>query len=433
MANDTDEKLPEVMHSEDPAPRRYAPGVRLLQRRTFELDPQATMSPADVECWLLGAASKAASAHVLTEGFACRLAQAGLGVARLSLNVGTLHPQAYGYAWNWSVFDGICDEIQIGEETLFSDEYRENPIFRVVEFGEVLRVTLKSEKADARSPLMEELAATGFSEYIAVPLSASGDKFNAITLSTQQAGGFAQAQYDTLMRLLDIFALHVERHIVGRIAQNISHTYLGREAGERVVNGTIKRGSGLPIRAIVWSSDMRDFSSLSERQDNRAVADVLNSYFSVLAEAVIRHGGDVLKFVGDGMLAVFPLADFASPTLAAQAAAAAAREAVRDLEVLNREMAQTADWRPLQTGIGLHLGEVFFGNVGSARRLDFTVIGEAVNIASRVEGLCKPLKRNVLLSAPVANLLGEVAESLGAQTLKGIQKAEQLFALSGES
>ena len=235
------------------------------------------------------------------------------------------------------------------------------------------------------------------------------------------------------MRLLDIFALHVERHIVSRIAENISHTYLGREAGERVVSGTIKRGSGLPIHAIVWSSDMRDFSSLSERQDSRAVADVLNSYFSVLAEAVIRHGGDVLKFVGDGMLAVFPLADFTSPKLAAQAAAAAAREAVQDLDGLNREMAQTADWWPLQTGIGLHLGEVFFGNIGAAKRLDFTVIGEAVNIASRVEGLCKPLKRDVLMSAPVANLLGEGAESMGAQNLKGMQKAEQLFALSGES
>ena len=433
MANHIDGRLPEALHSEDPAPRSYAPGVRLLQRRTFDLDLQTAISPADVECWLLGAASKTASAHALTDGFACRLAKAGLGVARLSLNVGTLHPQVYGYAWNWSVLDGLCDEIQIGEETLFSDEYRDNPIFRVIEFGEVLRVTLVPEEADARSPLMEELAAAGFSEYIAIPLSASGEKHNAITLATQQAGGFSQAQYDTLMRLLDIFALHVERHIVSRIAENISHTYLGREAGERVVSGTIKRGSGLPIHAIVWSSDMRDFSSLSERQDSRAVADVLNSYFSVLAEAVIRHGGDVLKFVGDGMLAVFPLADFTSPKLAAQAAAAAAREAVQDLDGLNREMAQTADWWPLQTGIGLHLGEVFFGNIGAAKRLDFTVIGEAVNIASRVEGLCKPLKRDVLMSAPVASLLGEGAESMGAQNLKGMQKAEQLFALSGES
>jgi adenylate cyclase len=431
MAKESDERFPQALHGLNPAPRRYAPGVRLLQRRTFDLDLQSTTSPTDVERWLLGAASKAASAHALIDGFARRLAQAGLGVARLSLNVGTLHPQAYGYAWNWNTTDGICDEIQIDEETLFSDEFRNNPIFRVVEFGETVRVTLPPEITDERSPLMEELAAAGFSEYIAIPLSASGEKHNAVTLATQQAGGFSQPQCDTLVRLLDIFALHVERHIVRRIAENIAHTYLGREAGERVISGSIKRGSGLSIRAIVWSSDMRDFSSLSEGHDNRTVADVLDSYFSVLAEAVIRHGGDVLKFVGDGMLAVFSLADFDSPNLAAEAATAAAREAVQNLEMLNREMAQTADWRPLQTGIGLHLGEVFFGNVGATRRLDFTVIGEAVNIASRVEGLCKPLKRDVLMSAPVAALLGDGVESLGAKTIKGMQKAEQLFALSG--
>lgn len=433
MTSETDQRSPTAPFIEDTAPRNYAAGVRLVQRRTFDTDLPVTMGPADVEAWLLGGASKAAGPHALTEGFARRLAQAGLGVARLSLNVGTLHPQVYGYAWNWSVTDGICDEIQIGEETLLSDAYRENPLFRVIEFGEVLRVALTAESADARSPLMEELTVAGFSEYIAVPLSASGEKYNAITLATLQAGGFSQTQYDTLMRLLDVFALHIERHIISRIAQNISHTYLGREAGERVVSGTIKRGSGLPIRAVVWSSDMRDFSSLSERLDSRAVADVLNSYFSVLAEAVIRHGGDVLKFVGDGMLAVFPLADFASEQSAAQAAASAAREAVRDLDALNREMVQAADWWPLQTGIGLHLGEVFFGNVGAARRLDFTVIGEAVNIASRIEGLCKPLKQTVLMSEPVAALLGNGAQPLGAQNLKGMQKAEEVFALAGES
>ena len=166
-------------------------------------------------------------------------------------------------------------------------------------------------------------------------------------------------------------------------------------------------------------------------QDKQAIADVLNSYFSVLAEAVIRQGGDVLKFIGDGMLAVFPLADFPSPKAAAQAAANAAREAVRDLEELNREKTDTADWRPLRTGIGLHLGDVFFGNIGAPMRLDFTVIGEAVNIASRVEGLCKQLERDVLMTAPVAALLGDGAEPLGAQSLKGMQKAEQLFGLKG--
>ncbi|WP_223428947.1 adenylate/guanylate cyclase domain-containing protein [Tateyamaria pelophila] len=430
MVDDGEITVPGTWHNIDPSPRNYAPGVRLLHRRTFELNQQESLKIHEVEHWLLGAASKTASAHVLVEGFACRLARAGLGVDRMILNVGTVHPQAYGYAWHWNILDGLCDEIQIGEDTLLSDQFRKNPIFRVIEFGETVRVQLRQKPTKKQSNLMAELAAAGFSEYIAIPLSASGEKHNAVTLATLQANGFTQSQLDSLTRLLVFFALQVERHIANRIAQNISHTYLGLMAGERVVKGTIKRGTGISIRAIVWSSDMRDFSGLSEKRDNKSVADMLNSYFSVLADAVLRNGGDVLKFVGDGMLAVFPLGGFSSPETAALAAAKAAREAVEGLEALNQNMRQQAQWRALRTGIGLHLGDVFFGNIGSAKRLDFTVIGEAVNIATRVERLCKLLKRDILLTAPVAALLGEEAEPMGTKTLKGIQKVEQIFALS---
>ena len=417
-------------HDIDHAPRNYAPGVRLLCRRMFECRQKNNLTVEDVEHWLLRAASKVANAHALVEGFACRVARAGLGIDRMILNVGTLHPQANGYAWHWNILDGICDEIQIGEDTLLSDQYRKNPIFRVIEFGEVARVQLSRETASQQSSLMAELAHSGFTDYIAMPLSASGEKYNAVTLATLQDGGFDQSQLDRLARLLDIFALHVERHIVSRIAQNISHTYLGQMAGERVVRGTIKRGTGISIRAIVWSSDMRDFSGLSEKNDNRVVADVLNGYFSVLADAVIRNGGDVLKFVGDGLLAVFPLTEFENPECAAIAASKAAREAVADLDRLNQEMSKQPSWRALQTGIGLHLGEVFFGNIGSSKRLDFTVIGDAVNIATRIEGLCKTLNRDVLLSSSVATLLEDQAQPMGSQSLKGIQKPEEVFALA---
>ena len=273
MANDPDDRPASAVNGADQAPRQYAPGVSLLHRRTFELDRQSDTSPADIERWLLGAASKTTSAHVLTEGFACRLAQAGLGVDRFILNVGTFHPQANGYGWAWSIVDGICDEIQISEETMFSDAFRNNPIYRVVAFGETVRVNLLPADPGSLSPLMAELAAAGFSDYVADPLSTSGTRHNAVTLATRQAGGFTDAQLETLMQLLELFALHVERHIVIRIARNISYTYLGREAGERVVTGTIKRGSGLTIGAIVWSSDMRDFSALSARHDDRAIAD----------------------------------------------------------------------------------------------------------------------------------------------------------------
>ena len=175
---------------------------------------------------------------------------------------------------------------------------------------------------------------------------------------------------------------------------------------------------------------MRDFSSLTEEMGSEAVAGMLNNYFGILAESVMRHGGDVLKFIGDGMLAVFPLSEFESAEDAAEAAAGAAQEAVEALQALNQDKAEINTWKPLRTGIGLHVGEVFFGNIGASRRLDFTVIGEAVNIASRIEGLCKPLKRNVLLSSSVASLLMGGVEALGPQELKGMRRAEQIYTLT---
>ena len=426
--------IPKTMFS-DPAPvpspvlRNYPAGVCLLNRNVFHIDRTVSLAPSDVENWLLDQANKVADTTALIEGFGARLVQAGLGVARLGLNVGTLHPQALGYAWNWNILDGFCDEIMLNEGVLSMDAYRSSPLYRTMEFGAQVQISLESERPERDGALMTELAEAGFTEYLAVPLPTRKTRSNAVTLATLQPGGFTDLQKHTLHRLLKIFALHVERHVAERITENISRAYLGREAAQRVVSGTIKRGGGRPIRAIVWSSDMRGFSGLSETMDNQITAQMLDRYFSVMADAVIKHGGDVIKFIGDGMLAVFLLEDFEAPEMAAKAAATSAREAVALLDALNLEMQDYPDWAHLQTGIGLHLGEVFFGNIGSAKRLDFTVIGEAVNIASRIEGFCKPLNRNILMSAPVASLLHESFEDMGTQRLNGISRTENLFAL----
>lgn len=415
----------------DPAPRSYAPTVSLLRRSRFCLDLKNRIHPDELVDWMLGPASNINDTVALTEGFAGRLAKAGLGVGRLSLNVGTLHPQAFGYAWNWSTTDGFCDEIQIGEETLHSDAYRKNPLFEVMEYGKSVRVSLDPALMETTdSALMNTLFDEGFTDYVALPMSASCGRFNAVTLATRQAGGFGEDQLATLRYLIKLFGLHVDRHIASRITKNISHTYLGEEAGEQVVKGTIKRGTGAPIEAVVWSSDMRGFSALSQNMNNRAIAALLDRYFSAMADAVIDHGGDVLKFIGDGMLAVFPLTEFETPQQAARAAAKAARQALQTLDRTNDEMKTDGGWVPLKAGIGLHLGEVFFGNIGSVKRLDFTVIGDAVNVASRIESCCKMLQRDLLFSSEIASLfdLNEV-EPLGAHSLKGIEAPKLLFSL----
>ena len=208
-------------------------------------------------------------------------------------------------------------------------------------------------------------------------------------------------------------------------------TYLGAAAGGRVLDGLIKRGAGEPIQSVIWVSDLRGFTDLSERLSGPDMITLLNVYFGCLAGAVLDQGGEVLKFIGDGLLAVFPFASFETEQAAAQAALTAAEQAYSDLERLNAtppaEITTIAGWHPLRTGIALHEGEVFFGNVGAPGRLDFTVIGRAVNAASRVEALSKSLGRTILITETVAARLDRPLDDLGRHPLRGVAQPVAIF------
>jgi adenylate cyclase len=224
--------------------------------------------------------------------------------------------------------------------------------------------------------------------------------------------------------VLDLFALHVERHIAQRIAENAVNAYLGDVAGRKVLSGSIQRGNGEAIRAVIWVSDLRGFTTLSDHLSGADMIVLLNAYFETLAGAVLAHGGEVLKFMGDGLLAVFPIGVENGAQAAARAALAAAQLAMRDLDALNDgalpQLAGIDGWHPLRTGIALHEGEVFFGNIGAPERLDFTVIGPAVNEASRVEALQKKLGRSILITEAVARHLDHALDHLGEHELRGV-------------
>ena len=380
-----------------------------------------TASIEDVESWLLSDALGEEDVLPFFEQFCWRLVAAGLPLDRASLHVGTLHPQLYGFGWNWNRVDGICDEVRVAEAALANDSYRRNPLFQVIEHGEAFRG--RTGDAAQRYPLMAELARQGYVDYAAIPLRAGGAYHNAATVATKRADGFSDAQFRDLTRMLRLAALHVERHIALRIAGNVLDTYLGAAAGGRVLRGSIKRGAGEPIRAILWASDLRGFTDLADRLDGPDMIALLNGYFECLAGAVLAHDGEVLKFIGDGLLGVFPYSAFADERAAAAAALAAAEGALQAIDRLNADpqvFAHIAGWRPLRTGIALHDGEVFFGNVGAPERLDFTVIGRAVNAASRVEALSKSLGRAILVTEPVARLLDRPLEPLGQHELRGL-------------
>ena len=419
----------------DPAPRSYTASVTLLRRS----DRGPSVAPAqttidEIESWLLADAMRADDLLELFEALAWRLVAAGAPLDRASLHVGTLHPQVFGFAWNWERADGLCDEVKVSEATLKTDAYRRNPLFRVIEYGEVFRGDTADPDTVKQYPLMAELARRGITEYVVMPLRAGGAYHNAASIATKRAGGFTAADRASLSRILGLFALHVERHIVSRIAGNVLDTYLGEAAGRQVLRGSIKRGAGEAIRAIIWASDLRGFTDLSDRLAGGDIVALINAYFERLAGAVMAEGGEVLKFIGDGLLAVFPFASFDSERAAAEASLAAAQRALRAVEDLNRtappELAKIEGWRPLRTGIALHEGEVFFGNVGAPERLDFTVIGTAVNTASRVETLTKTLGRPILITEPVARRLGSPLDDLGAHALRGLATPLAIFSPS---
>lgn len=416
----------------DPAPRNYPPAVSLYRRaQKGSAAAPATTTVAETRAWLLTDALGEDDLLALFEALVWRLVATGLPLDRASLHVGTLHPQLFGFAWNWQRDDGICDEVRVAEDALKSDAYKRNPIFRVIEYGEAFRGRTRDPETASRYPLMSELAGQGISEYVAIPLRAGGAYHNAATVATKLEDGFTSRQSAALTSVLKLFSLHVERHISLRITANVLDTYLGSAVGERVLHGTIRRGAGEPIRAVIWSSDLRGFTELADRLSELDMIAVLNAYFERLAGAVMLHGGEVMKFIGDGLLAVFPYANFPDQGAAVEAAIDAAfnaRDSLAHLcEAPPAALTGIRNWKPLKTGIALHDGEVFLGNIGAPGRLDFTVIGRAVNVASRVEALSKVVGRDILITGALAPWTRRPLEDCGTHRLRGVEEEMSIY------
>ncbi len=416
----------------DPAPRRYPSAVTLLRRAAR--GPAAAPAIADIaqlEDWLLGEALAEDDMLGFFERLVWGIVATGIPLDRASLHAGTLHPQLYGYAWNWNRADGLCDETVVAEAALKSDSYRRNPIFQVIEYGKRFRGRTDDPAMRQQYPLMADLAAQGIVDYSVLPLFAGAPYHNAVTVATAVAAGFSESEYTQIERILRLISGHVQRYVAQQITANVLDTYLGPAAGMRVLRGNIQRGAGTAIRAIIWSSDLRGFTDLSDRLAGDDMIAVLNAYFECMVAAILAQGGEVLKFIGDGLLAVFPYAGFSDEAAASRAALAAAQTALANLRSLNDgpppALAALPHWRPLRSGIGLHEGDVFFGNVGAPQRLDFTVIGRAVNTAARIESLSKELGRDILLSEPVARHIEAGLDDLGLHTLRGLKDPIRLF------
>jgi adenylate cyclase len=279
-------------------------------------------------------------------------------------------------------------------------------------------------------PILAELRAAGATDYVVLPLRFSGNRINAVSFTTRRPEGFADDVVEALRSLSEMLALVLDPLETRRIARALLGTYLGADAGRRVLEGLVRRGDGVTIAAALMFTDMRGFTQLSENSSREQILDTLNQYFDAMTPAVREHGGEILKFVGDGMLAIFPMHDDLDRDRACHAALAAAKDGSAALDALN-ETRRANRLPPLEIGITLHSGSVSYGNIGAADRLDFTVIGPAVNLVSRMQGLCEPLGRRILTSKRFASSCHSQLVPIGTHRFKGIAQEQEIYGLPG--
>ena len=259
------------------------------------------------------------------------------------------------------------------------------------------------------------------------PLIFTDDSVHVATWSTQQMAGFTNAQIAGIETIVKPFTRVAEIRALLRTATNLLDTYVGHDAGERILAGRIRRGHTEAIHAVIWLSDMRGFTSMADRLPPQVLVDLLNRYFDCQVPAILEHGGEVLKFMGDGLLAIFPLAKgLAGPHEASHRALGAARDAQTNIAAIDTP----TNVRGVRFGLALHIGEVLYGNIGSGNRLDFTCIGPAVNLAARLEKVAAKLGRTVVASAEfVAHFPGEFVP-LGEFSVAGFAAPQLVFGLN---
>ena len=382
-------------------------------------------SVAGVTYWLNTEARALPSFTHMIDELGWRLVASGLPILRVSLHGGTLHPQFLGLTYMWWRDTGRTQKINITYAVADIMSYAENPVRRVRDGGETLRRRLEGKDAQLDFAVLTDLRARGATEYLALPVrSPFGFGPYMVTYVTDRSGGFTDREIADLRDLSECLSVLADMNSQRQIADNVLRAYLGAQTGPRVLAGDIRRGSGESIAAVIWSSDMRGFTALSDRAPSERVIAILNDLFDLQAKTISKHRGEILKFIGDGLLAIFPVAQPEDAGRSAADALAAARETIDTLQAIRADDAEA----PLRIVIALHYGTVIYGNIGSADRLDFTVIGPAVNLVSRAEAIAKSLDRPLVVTDDFAAVHRGTLQSLGRYQLRGLDREHELFA-----
>jgi adenylate cyclase len=356
-----------------------------------------------------------------------RAIAAGLPIWRFYIGLQLVHPQMVATGVLWRRDQGY-EEVPRLHGILTSSAYIGSPMEEVRNTGQPVRYCLEDLPESAHT-VLHELKAGGSVDYIAFPMRlARPGSVPVASFSTDRTGGFTEEDVADLKRLVDMMGAVAEIFIYRKISETVTDTYLGHIVGEQILSGLIKRGDGKEINAVLWFSDLRDFTGLNERMSASDLLELLNNYLQLVGDALKAHGGEILKFIGDGVMAYFPAEDALFLPYVTNNAIGAARRLIDDIEAANEARA-AGGHDPVRFGIGLHVGPVTFGNIGTEDRLDFTVIGPAVNRAARLEGLTKQLGVPVAASAEFNAVSTVPLKSLGRHTLRGVPEPVEVFTL----
>jgi len=400
-------------------------------------DADSSAKIDQIASWLVEQAFGDPNMKLLLKEMCERIVAAGIPIARAMVNWTTLHPLYHVEMLIWRNGSGMTfDRIPFSPDNQPTAEWLRSPLRALVE-GPVpfIRHRLVGPERQHDFPVLDEFAAAGMTDYIAfaTALNTPGARVRdypagvVSSFTTAAPDGFDANQIEQLRRLHKRFALVSKTIILTGIMRTLTRTYLGSHAGERVLSGQIRHGDGDALPAVIWFSDLRRSTEYISRMPQDEFIRLLNEYFDCTAGAVMLHGGDVLDFIGDGVIAIFPIVA-GDHDKAARHALAAVDESHRRLAELNARR-EASGREPIAFGIGLNEGEVLFGNIGIAERMVFSIIGPTVNALARIEAMTKELDVTTLATKAIARQAPGRWEPAGEHLLRGFDAPVALYAL----
>lgn len=387
------------------------------------MEIQEEIGMKDILNWLSSPSSRELESKELIETLNQKIIEAGIPVWRFFTSIPTMHPEVMVRSLIWTRGEET-QVVLIPHDGLQQQQYKDSPIFLIREGArDFIRCKLVGPDADLSYPICVDLREKGGTDYC-IFVSVFGTNIrSAISWTTDAPGGFTDEQIESLNSIRSVLSLRLDLESRKFAVNELLEVYLGPNASKRVLSGEFMRGTGETIYAAILCADLRDFSSLSENNSPKRIVEVLDHYFELTAQPIQEEKGEILKFIGDAILAVFP-AEENDPHKACLAALNAARKIQNSVTQWNAEHPETQ----IHLGMALNVGDVVYGNVGAKDRLDFTVIGNAVNQAFRVESLCKDFGKSILTTEEFANKAGkENFEFVGARNLKGITGERNIF------